>query len=109
MLQRKQKPGVGGSGREVSRAPAACVWCGCVRGPECACGSECGTHECGACLVCAARVRQHGRWRARPREKVAFLHPDHPRDLLDFTGGTEDKWISQVNKPVLKNLLKKSI
>lgn len=35
--------------------------------------------------------------------------PDHPRDFLDFTGGTEDKWISQVNKPVLKNLLKKSI
>lgn len=26
----------------------------------------------------------------------------HPRDCLDFTGGTEDKWISQVNKPVLK-------
>lgn len=27
---------------------------------------------------------------------------DHPGDFLDFTGGTEDKWISQVNKPVLE-------
>ncbi|CAN0023633.1 unnamed protein product, partial [Rangifer tarandus platyrhynchus] len=28
-----------------------------------------------------------------------FPSPDHPRDFPDFTGGTEDKWISQVNKP----------
>lgn len=34
------------------------------------------------------------------RRECLFPFSDHPRDFLDFTGGTEDKWISQVNKPV---------
>lgn len=40
------------------------------------------------------------------QRECLFPFTDHPRDFPDFTGGTEDKWISQMNKPVLKNFLK---
>lgn len=31
---------------------------------------------------------------------------DAPRDFLDFTGRSEDKWMNQVDKPVLKTFQK---
>lgn len=62
------------------------VWCACVCPYE---GSE-----------------SRGEVVSKAERECLSPFTDHPRDFPDFTGGTEDKWISQVNKPVLKNLLK---
>lgn len=58
------------------------------------------------CVHASVRISVHGAapaWGggARHREPV-FPFADHPRESLDFAGGTEEKWISQVNEPVLK-------
>lgn len=55
------------------------------------------------CAVCMhGRGQSGGGGELSAEREHLFPFPGHPRDFLDFTGGTEDKWISQVNKPVLK-------
>lgn len=64
--------------------------------------------ECAHTSVRARECAHKCAWRsprlvggARHREPI-FPFADHPRESLDFAGGTEEKWISQVNEPVLK-------
>lgn len=60
-----------------------------MRAYVCACAHRCGTGQRG--------------WEVESKAKRMSLSLHRSSEtFLDFTGGTEDKWISQVNKPVLK-------
>lgn len=87
---------------DQGRQTEVCCLISCICGGVWA-GSVC-TCVCVQCVcsVWQGRVRKAGRWRVKCREYASLPFTDHPRDFPDFTGGTEDKWISQVNKPVLK-------
>lgn len=67
------------------------------------CARVCVQH---VCSVCAGKGQRGWEVEREVQRVCLFPFTDHPRDFPDFTGGTEDKWISQVNKPVLKTFWK---
>ena len=77
----------------------SCWLAGCVE------GGEWGLSVCAhLCVGGGARVaggREGGRG-LRGTEMDSPLSQFTPESVLGCTGGTEDKWISQVNKPGLK-------